>query len=91
MQFEEAEEILSWRTMTPGIYKFHNIEHRGTNEYGRPIRVITLETQEGVKMFYSPASLFWDLKQRSETSFVKYQGTLPSGKGYDYPVFKFAK
>ena len=92
LQFEEAEKILSWRDMRPGIYKIHNIEYRGTNEYDRPISVITLETQEGVKMmFYSPASLYWNLNHRSETSFIKYEGTQSSGKGYDYPVFKFAK
>ena len=58
LQFEEAEKILSWRDMHPGIYKFYNIEHRGTNDYGRPISAITLETEEGVKMYYAPVSLY---------------------------------
>ena len=67
LQFEEAEKILSWRDMHQGIYRFHNIEHRGTNSYGRPISVITLETEKGVNMYYAPASLHWDLKRRPET------------------------
>ena len=49
LQFEEAEKIL--RDMHQGIYKFHNIEHR-------PISVITLENNEGVKMYYAPPSLY---------------------------------
>ena len=91
LQFEEAEKILSWREMQPGVYRYHGIEHRGTNDYGRPISVITLETSEGVNMYYAPASLYWDLKRRPETSFIQYEGTAASGKGYDYPVYKFAK
>ena len=91
LQFEEAEKILSWREMHPGVYKYHNIEYRGTNDYGRPISMITLETREGVKMYYSLVSLYWDLKRRSETNFIKYEGTQTSEKGYEYPVFKFAK
>ena len=91
LQFQEAEKIMSWRDMIPGIYNFHNIEHRGSNSYGRPISVITLETGEGVKMYYAPASLYWDLKRRPETSFIKYEGTQTSDKGYEYPVFKFEK
>ena len=78
--------------MHPGVYKYHCIEHRGTNDYGRPIRVVTLETNEGVKMYYAPSSLYWELKnRRSETSFIKYEGTQTSGKGYEYPMFKYAK
>ena len=90
-QWEEAETILSWREMQTGVYRYHGIEHRGTNDYGRPISVITLETSEGEKMYYAPASLYWDLKGRPETRFIKYEGTQPSAKGYDFPVFKFAK
>ena len=90
-QWEEAEKILSWRDMHQGVYRFHGIEHRGTNSYGRPISVVTLETEKGVNMYYAPASLYWDLMRRSETSFLKYEGTQTSDKGYDYPVFKFAK
>ena len=78
--------------MHPGVYRYHCIEHRGTNDYGRPISVVTLETKEGVKMYYAPSSLYWDLKnRRSETSFIKYEGTQTSEKGYEYPVSKFAK
>ena len=92
LQFEEAEKILSWRDMHLGIYKFHNIEHRGTNSYGRPISVITLETNEGVKMYYAPSSFYWNLKnRRSETNFIKYEGTQTSERGYAYSVFKFSK
>ena len=88
LQFEEAKKILSWREMHPGIYKFHNIEYHGTNDYGRPISVITLKTK-GVNMYYAPASLYWERNRRSETNF-KYEGTQTSEKGYEYPVFKFA-
>ena len=77
--------------MQPGVYRYHGIEHRGTNDYDRPIRVVTLKTKEGVKMYYAPSSLYWDLKNRSETNFIKYEGTQISAKGYEYPVFKFAK
>ena len=91
LQFEEAEKILSWRDMHQGIYKFHNIKHRGTNSYGRPISVITLETGKDVKMYYAPAFLYWDLNRLPEIRFIKYEGTQTSEKGYDYPVFKFAK
>ena len=90
-QWEESEQILSWRDMHQGVYRFHGIEHRGTNDYGKPISVVTLETEKGVNMYYAPASLYWDLKRRSETSFIKYEGTQTSDKGYVYPVFKFAK
>ena len=48
MEWEEAEKILSWREMQPGVYTYHGIEHRGTNDYERPISVFTLE-KEGVK------------------------------------------
>ena len=77
--------------MCPGIYKYHSIEYRGTNDYNRPINVITLENKEGVKMHYSPASLYWNLKNQSETHFIKYEGTQTSEKGYIYAVFKYAK
>ena len=89
-QWEEAEQILSWREMQTGVYRYHGIEHRGTNDYGRPISVVTLE-REGVKLFYDPSSLYWDLKNRAETNFIKYEGNKISAKGYDYPVFKFSK
>ena len=88
--WEESEKILSWREMQTGVYIYHSIEHRGTNDYGRPISVVTLERDGVKKMFYAPASLYWDLKNRSETNLIKYEGTKTSAKGYDYPVFKFA-
>ena len=62
MEWEEAQKIFSWREMQPGVYRFHCIEHRG-----RPISVVTLE-REGVKMYYAPSSLYWDLKNRSKTN-----------------------
>ena len=73
-QWEEAEQILSWREMQTGVYRYHGIEHRGTNDYGRPISMVTLE-REGVKRFYAPSSLYWNLKNRPETNFIKYEGT----------------
>ena len=89
-QWEDAEKIFSSREMQPEVYRYHGIEHRGTNDYGRPISVVTLE-KEGVKMYYAPSSLYWDLKNRSETNFIKYEGTQTFAKGYEYLVFKFAK
>ena len=68
-QREEAEKILSWRDMHQGVYRYHGIEHRGTNDYGKPVSVVTLETEKGVNMYYAPASLYWDLMRRTETSF----------------------
>ena len=91
-QWEEAEKILSWREMSPGAYRYLGFEYRGENDYSRPISVITLETKEGVKMYYAPSSLYWNLKNcRSETRFIKHEGTQTSEKGYEYRVFKFAK
>ena len=89
-KWEESEKILSWREMQPGVYNYHGIEHRGKNEYGRPISVVILERNGVKKMFYAPASLYWNLKNRAETNFIKYEGTQTSEKGYEYPVFKFA-
>ena len=65
MEWEESEKILSWREMQFGVYRYHGIEHRGINDYGRPISVVTLE-REGVKrLFYAPSSLYWALKKPS--------------------------
>ena len=89
-QWEESEKILSWKEMQTGVYSYHGIEHRGTNDYDRPISVVILERDGVKKMFYAPASLYWNLKNRSETNFIKYEGTQTSEKGYVYPVFKFA-
>ena len=89
-QWEESEKILSWREMQTGVYRYHCIEHRGTNDYGRPISVVTLE-REGVKLFCAPSSLYWNLKNRPERNFIKYEGNQTSEKGYEYPVFKFSK
>ena len=90
--WDESEKILSWREMQPGVYRYHGIEHRGINDCGRPISVVTLETEEGVKnMYYALSSLYWDLKNRSETNLIKYEGNQTSAKNYEYPVFKFAK
>ena len=72
------------------MYKNYGIEHRGTNDYGRPISVATLERNEVVKMYYASSSLYWSLRNR-QTKFIKYEGTQTSEKGYEYPVIKFAK
>ena len=87
MQFEEAEKILSWREMRPGVFRYQGIEYRGTNDYKKPISVVTLSDVQ----FYAPPSLYWELKKRSETRFVKYEGVQTSAAGYQSPVFKFAK
>ena len=92
MEWEESEQILSWREMQTGVYRYHGIEHRGANDFGRPISVVTLEdVKKVVKRFYAPSSLYWDLKNRAETNFINYEGNQTSAKGYDYPVFKFSK
>ena len=52
--WEEAEKILSWREMQPGVYMYHGIEQRGTNDYGKPISVVTLEKDGITKMYYAP-------------------------------------
>ena len=82
LEFEEAEKILSWREMHPGVYKNHNIEHRGGDDYGRPISVTTLETKESVKMYYAPPSLYWELNRQTETDFIKYEEAQTAKKGY---------
>ena len=81
--WEEAEKVLSWREMQPGVYRYYGIEHRGTNDYGRPISVVTLEKDRNTKMYYAPSSLYLDLKNRSETNFIKYDGNQTSAKGYE--------
>ena len=91
MEWEEAEQILSWREMQNGVYRYHGIEHRGINDYGRPISVVILEREVVKRLFYAPSSLYWYRKNRAETNFIKYEGNQTSAKGYDYPVFKFSK
>ena len=61
-QWEEFEKILSWSEMRPGVYRYRGIEHRWGNEYGKPISAVTLETNEGVKLYYAPSSLYCELK-----------------------------
>ena len=58
MEWEEAEKILSRREMQTSVYRYHGIEHRGTNDYGRPISVVTLEKDGVAKMYYAPSSLY---------------------------------
>ena len=77
--------------MHQGIYKFHSIEYRGTNDYNKSISVITLETKKGSVQLYAPASLYRDLKRLPDTKFIKFEGTKTSEKGDVYPLFKFAK
>ena len=90
-RFEEAEKILSWREMKPGVaYKCNGLECRGKNDQGKPISVIILETKDGVKSYYAPASLYWELIRRKQTSYIMYDGLQNSRAGYQYPVFKFA-
>ena len=58
MEWEEAEKILSWREMQTGVQRYHGIEHRGTNDYGRPISVNILEKDGIAKMYYAPSLLY---------------------------------
>ena len=90
LRFEQAEEILSWREMKTGVYKYHGIECRGKTSYDKPMSVVTLETKERVKAYYAPASLYWELIKRKQTSYIRYDGVQKSRAGYQYPVFKFA-
>ena len=87
VQFEEAKKILSWREMRPGVFSYQGIEYCGTNDYKKPISVVTLSNVQ----FYAPPSLYWELKRRPETRVVKYEGVQTSATGYQFPVFKFAK
>ena len=90
-RFEEADKILSWQEMIPGVaYKYHGIECRGKNDHDKPISVVTLETKDGVKAYYAPASLYWELIRRTQTSYIRYDDLQNSRAGYQYPVFKFA-
>ena len=88
--WEESEKVLSWREMQPGVYMYHGIEQRGMNDYGKPISVVTLEKEGITKMYYAPPSLYWSLKNRPVTNFIKYEGNQTSASGYEYPVFKFS-
>ena len=90
LHWEAAKKILSWREMKLGVYRYHGIEHRGTNDFGRPISVVTLEREGVTNLFYAPSSLYWELKNRGETNFINYEGNQASPKGYEYPVFKFS-
>ena len=36
--WEESEKVLSWREMQPGVYRYHGIEQRGMNDYGKPLK-----------------------------------------------------
>ena len=47
VQFEEAEKILSWREMQPGVYILVDKEMRGVNKWMKPINVVTLKQQVG--------------------------------------------
>ena len=49
--WEESEKILSWKEMQPGVYMYRGIEQRGTNDYDKPISVVTLEKDGITKMY----------------------------------------
>ena len=70
--WEESEKVLSWREMQPGVYMYRGIEQRGMNDYDKPISVVTLEKDGITKMYYAPPSLYWSLKNRPVTNFIKY-------------------
>ena len=77
--------------MEPGVaYKFHELEFRGKNNQGKPISVVILETKDGMKSYYAPASLYWELNRWKQTSYIMYGSLQNSRAGYQYPVFKFA-
>jgi len=54
-QFEEAEKILSWRDMQPGVYIFVDKEVRGMNKWMKPRSVVSLkEKSEGRRLSTMP-------------------------------------
>ena len=92
VQFEQAEQILSWREMQRGVYIFVDKETRGVNKWMKPIIVVTLKQHaEGPPIkFYAPASLHYGLESKPNTTFIKYEGVDVSKSGYQFPVFKYA-
>ena len=58
--------------MKPGVYRYLDIEHRRTNDYGRPISVVTLETEEtGVKMYYAPSIIVLESEKPTKNKFYQ--------------------
>ena len=62
--FEEAEQILSWREMQPGVYIFVDKEMRRVNKWMKSITVVTLKQQVGgpSTKYYAPPSLHYGLE-----------------------------
>ena len=92
LQFQQTEQILSWRDLQMGIYIFVGKETRGVNKWMKPITVVTVKQHDDgppIK-FYAPASLHYGLESKPFTRFIKYEGVAASNSGYQYPVFKFA-
>ena len=88
--WEESEKILSWREMQTGVYMYHSIEHRGTNDYGRPISVVTLEKDGITKMYYAPPSLYWTLKKTGQLqTSSNMKGTKPQQKAMNILCLSF--
>ena len=92
VQFEEAEQILSWREMQPGDYIFVDKEMRGVNKFMKPITVVTLKQQVGgpSTKYYAPPSLHYGLESWPNTRFIRYEGVAVSKTGYQFPIFKYA-
>ena len=92
VQFEEAEQTLSWREMQPGVYIFVDKEMRGVNKWMKPITVVTLKQQVGgpSTKYYTPPSLHYGLESLPNTRFIRYEGVTVSKSGYQFPVFKYA-
>ena len=92
MQFEEAEQTLSWREMQPGVYIFVDKEMRGVNKWMKPITVVTLKQQAGgpSTKYYAPRSLHYGLESLPNTRLIRYEGVTVSKGGYQFPVFKYS-
>ena len=61
--------------MEPGVVcTCHELEFHGKNDQGKPISVVILETKDGMKSYYAPASLHWEFDKRKQTSYIKYGG-----------------
>jgi len=91
-KFEEAEHIYRWREIEPGYWYYIGMEVRGINKWNKPISVVTVKLNLGgpsIK-FYAPASLYYELKSRSNTTVILYEGLNQGMSGNFYPKFKYA-
>jgi len=90
-KFEEAERICGWREMEPVCWYYIGMEVRGMNKWNKPIAVVTVKLNLGgpsIK-FYAPASLYYRLASRPNTTAILYEGLVQGISGNFYPKFKY--